>query len=85
MSGESPRLETATKRKPGPTAEPVAAEELLRRARERRLSLTGPHLGHERNTAAGNVTVLVLEGPVDGEPRRWIAAAPPSVEGVEMG
>ena len=35
-------LETVTKEKPEPTAEQVAAEELVRRAREQGLSLTGP-------------------------------------------
>ena len=35
-------LETVTKKKPEPTAEQVAAEELVRRAREQGLSLTGP-------------------------------------------
>ena len=71
-------LETVTKKKPEPTAEQVAAEELVRRAREQGLSLTGPdgllkqltkvvietaldqemteHLGHEKNTPAGNET-----------------------------
>ena len=74
----SATLETVTKKKPEPTAEQVAAEELVRRAREQGLSLTGPdgllkqltkvvietaldqelteHLGHERNTPAGNQT-----------------------------
>jgi putative transposase len=69
-------LETVTKKKPEPTAEQAAAEELVRRAREQGLSLTGPdgllqqltkvvietaldqemteHLGHEKNTPAGN-------------------------------
>ena len=35
-------LEDVTKKKPEPTAEQVAAEELVRRAREQGLSLTGP-------------------------------------------
>ena len=35
-------LETVTKKKPEPTAEQVAAEELVRQAREQGLSLTGP-------------------------------------------
>jgi hypothetical protein len=35
-------LETVTKKKPEPTAEQVAAEELVRRAREQGLSLTRP-------------------------------------------
>jgi putative transposase len=77
-------LETVTKKKPEPTAEQVAAEELVRRAREQGLSLTGPdgllkqltkvvietaldqemteHLGHERNTPAGNETGNVRNG-----------------------
>jgi transposase-like protein len=71
-------LEPVTKKKPEASAEQVAAEELVRRAREQGLSLTGPdgllkqltkvvietaldqelteHLGHERNTPAGNET-----------------------------
>ena len=77
-------LETVTKKKPEPTAEQAAAEELVRRAREQGLSLTGPdgllkqltkvvietaldqelteHLGHERNTPAGNKTGNVRNG-----------------------
>jgi transposase-like protein len=35
-------LEDMTKKKPGPTAEQLAAEEMVRRAREQGLSLTGP-------------------------------------------
>ena len=80
----SATLETVTKKKPEPTAEQVAAEELVRRAREQGLSLTGPdgllkqltkvvietaldqeltgHLGHERNTPAGNETGNVRNG-----------------------
>jgi putative transposase len=76
-------LETVTK-KPEPTAEQVAAEELVRQAREQGLSLTGPdgllkqltkvmietaldqelteHLGHEKNTPAGNETGNVRNG-----------------------
>src|ERR1700728_4539974 len=78
-------LETVTKKKPEPTAEQAAAEELVRRAREQGLSLTGPdgllkqltkvvietaldqklneHLGHERNTPAGNETGNVRKRP----------------------
>jgi putative transposase len=77
-------LETVTKKKPEPTAEQAAAEELVRRAREQGLSLTGPdgllkqltkvvietaldqelteHLGHEKNTPAGNETGNVRNG-----------------------
>jgi putative transposase len=80
----SATLETVTKKKPEPTAEQVAAEELVRRAREQGLSVTGPdgllkqltkvvietaldqemteHLGHERNTPAGNETGNVRNG-----------------------
>jgi putative transposase len=80
----SETLETVTKKKPEPTAEQQAAEELVRRAREQGLSLTGPdgllkqltkvvietaldqelteHLGHERNTPAGNETGNVRNG-----------------------
>jgi len=35
-------LGPVTKKKPEPTAEQLAAEELVRRAREQELSLTGP-------------------------------------------
>jgi transposase-like protein len=77
-------LETVTKKKPELTAEQVAAEELVRRAREQGLSLTGPdgllkqltkvvietaldqelteHLGHEKNTPAGNESGNVRNG-----------------------
>jgi putative transposase len=77
-------LEPVTKKKPEASAEQVAAEELVRRAREQGLSLTGPggllkqltkvvietaldqemteHLGHERNTPAGNETGNVRNG-----------------------
>ena len=77
-------LETVTKKKPEPTAEQAAAEELVRQAREQGLSLTGPdgllkqltkvvietaldqelteHLGHEKNTPAGNETGNVRNG-----------------------
>jgi len=77
-------LETVTKKKPEASAEQVAAEELVRRAREQGLSLTGPdgllkqltkvvietaldqelteHLGHERNTPAGNEAGNVRNG-----------------------
>jgi transposase-like protein len=77
-------LETVTKKKPEPTAEQAAAEELVRRAREQGLSLTGPdgllkqltkvvietaldqelteHLGHEKNTPAGNESGNVRNG-----------------------
>src|SRR6185437_7520749 len=74
----SATLEDVAKKKPEPSAEQLAAEELVRRAREQGLSLTGPdgllkqltkvvietaldqelteHLGHEKNTPAGNET-----------------------------
>src|SRR5580700_6397696 len=77
-------LEPVTKKKPEASAEQAAAEELVRRAREQGLSLTGPdgllkqltkvvietaldqelteHLGHERNTPAGNETGNVRNG-----------------------
>src|SRR5580700_6674675 len=77
-------LEPVTKKMPEASAEQVAAEELVRRAREQGLSLTGPdgllkqltkvvietaldqeltgHLGHERNTPAGNETGNVRNG-----------------------
>ena len=80
----SETLETVTKKKPEPTAEQQAAEELVRRAREQGLSLTGPdgllkqltkvvietaldqelteHLGHEKNTPAGNESGNVRNG-----------------------
>ncbi len=77
-------LEPVTKKKPEPSAEQQAAEELVRRAREPGLSLTGPdgllkqltktvletalnqelteHLGHEKNTPAGNESGNVRNG-----------------------
>jgi len=77
-------LVTVTKKKPEASAEQVAAEELVRRAREQGLSLTGPdgllkqltkvmietaldqelteHLGHEKNTPAGNESGNVRNG-----------------------
>jgi len=77
-------LEPVTKKKPEPSAEQAAAEELVRRAREQGLSLTGPggllkqltkvvietaldqelteHLGHEKNTPAGNEAGNVRNG-----------------------
>jgi putative transposase len=77
-------LVTVTKKKPEPSAEQQAAEELVRRAREQGLSLTGPdgllkqltkvvieaaldqeltgHLGHEKNTPAGNEAGNVRNG-----------------------
>jgi putative transposase len=77
-------LKTVTKKKPEATAEQVAAEELVRQAREQGLSLTGPdgllkqltkvmietaldqelteHLGHEKNTPAGNESGNVRNG-----------------------
>jgi transposase-like protein len=77
-------LESVTKKKPEPSAEQAAAEELVRRAREQGLSLTGPdgllkqltkvvietaldqelteHLGHEKNTPAGNEAGNVRNG-----------------------
>lgn len=77
-------LETVTKKKPEASAEQAAAEELVRRAREQGLSLTGPdgllkqltkvvietaldqelteHLGHEKNTPAGNESGNVRNG-----------------------
>src|ERR1700744_1976068 len=80
----SETLESVTKKKPEATAEQAAAEELVRRAREQGLSLTGPdgllkqltkvvietaldqelteHLGHERNTPAGNESGNVRNG-----------------------
>src|SRR5271169_4179874 len=80
----SATLENVTKKKPEPTAEQAAAEELVRQAREQGLSLTGPdgllkqltkvvietaldqelteHLGHEKNTPAGNESGNVRNG-----------------------
>ena len=79
-------LETVAKKKdrPEPSAEQAAAEELVRRAREQGMSLTGPdgllkqltkvvletaldqeltgHLGHERNSPAGNEAGNVRNG-----------------------
>ena len=77
-------LVTVTKKKPEASAEQVAAEELVRLAREQGLSLTGPdgllkqltkvvietaldqelteHLGHQKNTPAGNEAGNVRNG-----------------------
>ena len=79
-------LETVAKKKdrPEPSAEQAAAEELVRRAREQGMSLTGPdgllkqltkvvletaldqeltgHLGHEKNSPAGNEAGNVRNG-----------------------
>ena len=54
-------LATVTKKKPEPTAEPVAAEELVRRAREQGLSLTGP------DGLLKQLTKVVIETALDQE------------------
>jgi len=54
-------LETVTKKKPEPTAEQVAAEELVRRAREQGLSLTGP------DGLLKQLTKVVIETALDQE------------------
>jgi putative transposase len=91
----SATLENVTKKKPEPTAEQVAAEELVRRARDQGLSLTGPdgllrqltkvvietaldqelteHLGHEKNTPAGNAAGNVRNG---ARPKTVLTGAP---------
>jgi putative transposase len=57
----SATLEDVTKKKPQPTAEQLAAEELVRRAREQGLSLTGP------DGLLKQLTKVVLETALDQE------------------
>src|SRR5580704_3507240 len=57
----SETLETVTKKKPERTAEQVAAEELVRRAREQGLSLTGP------DGLLKQLTKVVIETALDQE------------------
>jgi transposase-like protein len=57
----SATLETVTKKKPEPTAEQLAAEELVRRAREQGLSLTGP------DGLLKQLTKVVIETALDQE------------------
>ena len=57
----SETLETVTKKKPELTAEQVAAEELVRRAREQGLSLTGP------DGLLKQLTKVVIETALDQE------------------
>jgi putative transposase len=54
-------LENVTKKKPEPTAEQVAAEELVRRAREQGLSMTGP------DGLLRQLTKVVIETALDQE------------------
>ena len=54
-------LETVTKKKPEATAEQQAAEELVRRAREQGLSLTGP------DGLLKQLTKVVIETALDQE------------------
>ena len=54
-------LETVTKKKPEPTAEQQAAEELVRQAREQGLSLTGP------DGLLKQLTKVVIETALDQE------------------
>src|SRR6185312_13121322 len=54
-------LEDVTKNKPEPTAEQKAAEELVRRAREQGLSLTGP------DGLLKQLTKMVIETALDQE------------------
>jgi putative transposase len=54
-------LETVTKKKPEPTAEQAAAEELVRQAREQGLSLTGP------DGLLKQLTKVVIETALDQE------------------
>src|SRR6201996_3878192 len=54
-------LEPVTKKKPEPTAEQTAAEELVRRAREQGLSLTGP------DGLLKQLTKVVIETALDQE------------------
>ncbi|MGA6970159.1 MAG: IS256 family transposase [Candidatus Binatus sp.] len=57
----SETLETVMKKKPEPTAEQAAAEELVRRAREQGLSLTGP------DGLLKQLTKVVIETALDQE------------------
>ncbi len=57
----SATLETVTRKKPEPTAEQAAAEELVRRAREQGLSLTGP------GGLLKQLTKVVIEAALDQE------------------
>jgi putative transposase len=57
----SATLEDVTKKKPEPSAEQLAAEELVRRAREQGLSLTGP------DGLLKQLTKVVLETALDQE------------------
>ena len=57
----SATLESVTKKKPEPSAEQLAAEELVRRAREQGLSLTGP------DGLLKQLTKTVLETALNGE------------------
>ena len=57
----SETLETVKNKKPEPTAEQVAAEELVRRAREQGLSLTGP------DGLLKQLTKVVIETALDQE------------------
>ena len=52
-------LEDVTRKKPEPSAEQAAAEELVRRAREQGLSLTGP------DGLLKQLTKMVLETALD--------------------
>ena len=54
-------LETVTKKKPEASAEQVAAEELVRQAREQGLSLTGP------DGLLKQLTKIVIETALDQE------------------
>ena len=54
-------LETVTKKKPEPSAEQAAAEELVRQAREQGLSLTGP------DGLLKQLTKVMLETALDQE------------------
>src|ERR1700744_3329675 len=57
----SETLESVTKKKPEPSAEQVAAQELVRRAREQGLSLTGP------DGLLKQLTKVVIETALDQE------------------
>ena len=57
----SETVETVTKKRPEPSAEQVAAEELVRRAREQGLSLTGP------DGLLKQLTKVVIETALDQE------------------
>ncbi len=72
-------LETVTKKKPEPTAEQVAAEELVRRAREQGLSLTGS------DGLLKQLTKVVIETALDQEMTEHLGLAGGALETGQVG